>query len=399
LESLQGARRDQYHPPTLIRPGPIMGVPSPYSQIRATRSRNLHHYKRRSRQLSLKPSNELNVLPIIDHMSELRLDIFIPTFNNARTVASTLESLLLSESAAGCVHSVHISIFDGGSTDGTIQIAQSFRSLFSNISIQIYPGVHPAERFNIFLRNSGAGMIANCHSDNLYDMGAILSRAHHAHNHGICALGADFRYYSDPLDFHTGKDESLRTGSQTHPRTHNDITDNLLFWWSLCQATMVYNLKFLRSNNLYLDYRKYRYAADYEFHGRIMRRGAMQTISDQTTTVLQSLQSDGSRHSKELREETQEIKINLMQEDSLFSATCTASEIGLFASLECEYGRFKPIASPLHRDFYRIKRAALRLYRGSIYIRPESTELRNLLRKIIQLPRGNVDRVDTFEDL
>jgi len=359
----------------------------------------LHHHKGRSLQLSLKPSNEFNVLLIVDHMSELRLDIFIPTLNNARTIASTLESLLLGESAAGCGHSVHISIFDGGSTDGTIHIAQSFRNLFGNISIRIYPGVHPAERFNIFLRNSNASMIANCHSDNLYDMGAILSRAHHAHNHGICALGADFRYYSDPLDFHTGKDKSLRTGTHTHPRTHNDIADNLLFWWSLCQATMIYNLKFLRSNNLYLDYRKYRYAADYEFHGRIMRLGAMQTISDHTTTVLQSLQSDGSRHSKELKEETQEIKIYLMQEDSLFSATCTANEIALFASLECEYGRFKPIASPLQRDFYRIKRAALRLYRSSIYSRPESTELRTLLRKIIQLPTGNVDRVDSIKDL
>lgn len=60
---------------------------------------------------------------------KLRLSIYMPTYNFGKFIGSTLESII-DQMQEG----VEIVVFDGGSTDDTVQIVQSYQKCCPSLS-------------------------------------------------------------------------------------------------------------------------------------------------------------------------------------------------------------------------------------------------------------------------
>ncbi|MDA8983834.1 glycosyltransferase family 2 protein [Planktomarina temperata] len=56
------------------------------------------------------------------------MSVVIPTFNSEKCIAATLQSVMNWD-----FHDLEIVVVDGGSTDNTKQVVESFRSTFGNL--------------------------------------------------------------------------------------------------------------------------------------------------------------------------------------------------------------------------------------------------------------------------
>jgi glycosyltransferase involved in cell wall biosynthesis len=123
----------------------------------------------------------------------LKISVITVTYNSAETLETTLQSLIEQDYAER-----EYIIVDGGSTDGTLQIINKYRSHFAQVISEKDNGLYDALNKGIAL--STGDVIGILHSDDFYQHSKVLS--HYADTFaksGAEAVYADL-YYVDRIN-------------------------------------------------------------------------------------------------------------------------------------------------------------------------------------------------------
>ena len=124
-----------------------------------------------------------------------RISITTASFNSANTIARTIESVLIQE-----YNNVEYVIMDGGSTDGTVAIAQSYSDAFRDkgwdyrVVSESDKGMYDA--INKAMSLCSGDLIGNINSDDYYEPGAFVSVV-------ACYLVTGFDLFQGNLKVHT----------------------------------------------------------------------------------------------------------------------------------------------------------------------------------------------------
>jgi hypothetical protein len=187
--------------------------------------------------------------------------IIIPTYNSALTLAETLESILLSQHLA----LVPIYVLDGGSTDQTPFIVESYKRRFQDKQIDLcsLPGVHPAERVNQFIDQRMHEYTFICHSDDLYIGMAMERMLSDIESTNYWAIGAQCLFFQHPCDAALSGTKPYAGEHMSHPTSPDDLYCEMAFWWCVSCNTLLLRTEAVADSGIRLDHKRYQFCNDY----------------------------------------------------------------------------------------------------------------------------------------
>lgn len=94
-------------------------------------------------------------------MNKILVSITTPVLNGARTIESTIKSVL-----GQTYEKIEYIIVDGGSTDGTLDIVAKYRDKIAKVLLESRRGIYPA--MNTGLKSAKGEIIGNLNSDDFY---------------------------------------------------------------------------------------------------------------------------------------------------------------------------------------------------------------------------------------
>lgn len=100
----------------------------------------------------------------------MKISIITPTFNSARTLGDTLESLRQQKKDGFELESI---IIDGGSVDATLSVIESYRDVVSHVVSESDRGIYDA--MNKGIRMATGEVIGILNSDDFYKDASVLS--------------------------------------------------------------------------------------------------------------------------------------------------------------------------------------------------------------------------------
>lgn len=144
------------------------------------------------------------------------LTIAIPTYNNAETLARTLESCLGQTDLRDC----EVLVVDNASTDSTADVIAHYASHPEVRVIRNENTVLMYDNHNICLQNARGSYILFCHSDDALDGEAVAILKMHLKSKNypkryICWGHSLFRDYSDMLSLHGYRTGELFAGEKS----------------------------------------------------------------------------------------------------------------------------------------------------------------------------------------
>jgi glycosyltransferase involved in cell wall biosynthesis len=180
----------------------------------------------------------------------MRLSIAIPSYNQARFLKTTLESVL----SQGC-QDIEILVFDGGSTDGTISILESYGDKLQWVSRK---DGGQADAINQGLRLATGDILTYLNSDDVYLPNALKTVLTHFESHPGCAA-----LYGDA--WHLYEDGSIMESYYTEPWSYPRLLDVCY----LCQPAVFWRREVMERFGVFDD--TLRYAPDYDYWLRVGR--------------------------------------------------------------------------------------------------------------------------------
>lgn len=180
----------------------------------------------------------------------MRVSIIVPSFNQARFIRQTLDSILSQDHP-----DIEVLVFDGGSTDGTFEILENYRERIPYVS-RIDHG--QADAINQGLLKCTGEVMAYLNSDDIYYPGTINTIVKYFE-----ANPATMALYGDA--WHLREDGSVIERYYTEPWSY----PRLLEVCYLCQPTVFWRREVVRRHGL-LD-EKLHIALDYEYWLRVGR--------------------------------------------------------------------------------------------------------------------------------
>lgn len=190
-------------------------------------------------------------------MTNPLVSVITPSFNQASFLPVALESVRAQD-----YQPIEHLVFDGGSTDGSVEILQNH---VPEVRAEIGPDGGQADAVNRGLRAASGEIIGWLNSDDFYYPGAIARAVSHLQAHPECAVVYGAAQYVDPqgqpLDpYPTGDPEDLRYGC------------------FICQPSVFFRRRAIQAVGL-LD-TSLRYALDYDLWLRMARSLRIDRISD-----------------------------------------------------------------------------------------------------------------------
>jgi len=135
----------------------------------------------------------------------MKVSIVVPSYQHARFIRSTLDSILSQD-----YENLEVLVFDGGSTDGTVEILESYGDKIQYVSRKDHG---QSDAINQGLRKATGDILAYLNSDDIYFPGAIRRVVQHFQENprSLCAYGQAYhlhadgsimeRYYSEPWSY------------------------------------------------------------------------------------------------------------------------------------------------------------------------------------------------------
>ncbi len=185
----------------------------------------------------------------------MRISVVIPSYNQAAYLPATLESVCTQN-----YPDVEVLVFDGGSTDGTLEILQGWNAR---------SGGHPirwvsqkdggqADAINLGLRACTGDVMAYLNSDDVYTPGALAAVAAYFQSHpeSLALYGKAHHLYADG---------SVMEEYPTEPWDYDRLLDTCF----LCQPATFWRREVVERFGVFDD--ALRYALDYEYWLRVGR--------------------------------------------------------------------------------------------------------------------------------
>lgn len=135
----------------------------------------------------------------------MKVSIIVPSFNHARFIRETLDSVLVQDHP-----DLEVLVFDGGSKDGTVEILESYGSRIKYVSRSDHG---QSDAINQGLRQATGDILTYLNSDDIYYPGAIsrVVKQFKDHPELQCVYGQALhlhedgspmeRYYSEPWSY------------------------------------------------------------------------------------------------------------------------------------------------------------------------------------------------------
>lgn len=185
----------------------------------------------------------------------MKISIVIASYNQAEYLPATLASVRAQDHP-----DVEILVFDGGSTDGSVEILRqsNFAAVGHPIRWVSQRDGGQADAINKGLRASRGDVLAYLNSDDVYYPGALAAVAAHFDAHPDC-----FALYGRAHHLHA--DGSVMEKYPTEPWDY----DRLLETCYLCQPAVFWRREVVERFGVFDD--TLRYALDYEFWLRVGR--------------------------------------------------------------------------------------------------------------------------------
>ena len=180
----------------------------------------------------------------------MRLSVVIPSYNQAQFLRATLDSVL----SQRCPD-IEILVFDGGSSDGTLSILESYGE---NIEWVSQKDGGQADAINQGLQRATGDILTYLNSDDVYLPDALKTVANHLEAHPECAA-----LYGDAWHLHEDGSimERYYTEGWSYPR--------LLDVCYLCQPAVFWRREVMERCGIFDD--TLRYAPDYDYWLRVGR--------------------------------------------------------------------------------------------------------------------------------
>jgi glycosyltransferase involved in cell wall biosynthesis len=180
----------------------------------------------------------------------MRLSVVIPSYNQAQFLRATLDSVL----SQGCPD-IEILVFDGGSSDGTLSILESYGEKIEWVS-QKDGG--QADAINQGLQRATGDILTYLNSDDVYLPGTLKTVTNHFEVHPECVA-----LYGDA--WHLYEDGSIMERYYTEPWSYPRLLDVCY----LCQPAVFWRREVTERFGVFDD--TLRYAPDYDYWLRVGR--------------------------------------------------------------------------------------------------------------------------------
>jgi glycosyltransferase involved in cell wall biosynthesis len=262
----------------------------------------------------------------------------IPTLNSAETLSGTLASLIATSRSENS-QQADLMILDGGSSDFTRAICRHYRRQRPNLRFLSLPGTHPGERLNDFIESGEYDYALICHADDIYDADARMQVLNEMVELGHWLRGSMHGFFQSPLDALLQQKRHPYVGHhRNYPTDPLSFRAEIPLWWSVSLNTVCYDLRAIAGSGIRYDWKRYNYAADHDFHYQLCQHGPCASSSRITTITRHDSRSDGPAHSRELKNESRQIRESIAKTSNL-SAFLDPASLTLFLDLEFSYGK------------------------------------------------------------
>lgn len=218
-------------------------------------------------------------------MSKLKITIITITYNSAKTVRTTFESVRRQK-----YENLEYLLIDGGSQDGTLKIANEYSDIITRIVSEPDEGISDA--MNKGIRQATGNLIGIIHSDDALTDGALERLA------DIWDGKTDV-YYGDAIIMDEG-------GKPTHILCGKEDLTSLPYGFCLVHPATFVSKKAYEKYGLF-D-KNYKCAMDYELFLRFYRNGAVFKYSHENFAYFRS-GGTNERYRKRTIDEVCEISI------------------------------------------------------------------------------------------
>ena len=194
----------------------------------------------------------------------MRISVVIPSYNQADYLAATLESVCAQDHP-----DIEVLVFDGGSTDGSVDILRQWTGTAGGAPVRWVSQRDggQADAINQGLRASTGDVLAYLNSDDVYYPGALAAVAGHFGSRPDC-LALYGRAH------HLNADGSIMDKYPTEPWNY----DRLLETCFLCQPAVFWRREVMARFGLFDD--ALRYALDYDYWLRVGRHVPFEYLPD-----------------------------------------------------------------------------------------------------------------------
>lgn len=195
----------------------------------------------------------------------MRISVVIPSYNQAAYLAATLESVCAQDHP-----DLEVFVFDGGSTDGSVDILRQWTARADGAPIRWVSQKDggQADAINQGLRASTGDVLAYLNSDDVYYPGALSAVAAHFQARPDCLA-----LYGRAHHLHA--DGSVMEDYPTEPWDYDRLLDTCF----LCQPAVFWRREVVERFGVFDDTLKY--ALDYEYWLRIGRQVPFEYLDDQ----------------------------------------------------------------------------------------------------------------------
>ncbi len=251
-----------------------------------------------------------------------RIAVLLPTFNSARYLGEAIESILRQSWT-----DLELVVLDGGSTDATAGIVRAHAALDQRVRLAVFPGVHPTQRVDLWLRRTRAEFVALQHSDDISYPHRLARQVRAFEKNpalGVCS--AAYRSF-----WHDREGPAPMEGATIHlkPATHAEIKSQLLFWWVMHAPTlMVRREKILAGGLAFAN--EFQFANDYWQTVTNIDRLHYLNVPEELSAYRLHAGSDGPRHREHLQREEHVLKERVLRH---FGFSFTPRELELHLAL------------------------------------------------------------------
>jgi glycosyltransferase involved in cell wall biosynthesis len=223
--------------------------------------------------------------------------VIIPTLNSAKYLVESIESIINQTWT-----NIKIYILDGGSSDSTLDIINSYSKRYKNITLQCAPNVHPCKRVDQCIKEISSPYFALQHSDDISYAGRIEAQLKaFKSDQELGAVSVSYRSF-----WHERTLVPTQLGEKVHakPIKHSAIRCQLIFWWVMHGPTMMFDRKKAVTAELRFE-NECLYANDYWQTISNIDKLKYENIDRELSAYRLHFSGDGHKHSHQIaREET-----------------------------------------------------------------------------------------------
>jgi glycosyltransferase involved in cell wall biosynthesis len=189
----------------------------------------------------------------------MKISVVVPSYQHARFIRQTLDSLLAQDRP-----DLEILVFDGGSTDGTVEILESYGDRIHAVSRKDHG---QTDAINQGLRQATGEILAYLNSDDVYLPGALDRVVRHFEENprSLCVYGQAYHLHEDG-----SKMERYYSEPWSYPR--------LLDVCYLCQPAVFWRREVIERFGVFDD--RLNWAMDYDYWLRVGRAVRFDYLED-----------------------------------------------------------------------------------------------------------------------